>query len=316
VITSPSSKARSAFLLGMTITELALLLFFILLLTLIYKIDRYTQSSEQLRNNIRLLVQSKKVRDYLLKEVYSQDARKVIQTLIPSEACKKSMARLIVTNERLESRNEGLAKDIVKLNEKLKVAGMSESAQSDALAASLAQCKQSQKSIRQFPQRVWIEYDKDKRLFENLAKHIAEINKNLEKEKSNYKSCTKELYECRGFPACWEDGNKKIQYLLRLKIYSDSIQLWRNWPQDRQGEVNQFALLKNIKNSKKLTINEFRALAQPIFEKSKVNECRHYVRITEDQNISMKDFKRNLLVIESYFYKYFDKQAESKNIKK
>jgi len=45
----------------------------------------------------------------------------------------------------------------------------------------------------------------------------------------------------------------------------------------------------------------------PLFAWSKAHNCRHFVRIKDDSKTSKEAFKRQMLAIEAYFYKYLER---------
>lgn len=105
---------------------------------------------------------------------------------------------------------------------------------------------------------------------------------------------------------CWYSdrvSKKGDQYLLHVTIHENQLAIRRAWPNDREQEVQQ-AVFQPIVNAVPTTLSyeQFMHLAKPLFEYSKSENCRFYVRVDE-QAQSKEGFLAGLRAVEERFYK-------------
>jgi len=107
---------------------------------------------------------------------------------------------------------------------------------------------------------------------------------------------------------CWTNPNSgAIEYLFRITIFEDYLQIEPAWPEHRNDKLISQTKTWNFKN-RRFTPPEFKRLATPILSRSKQQrpECRHFVRIHDHSSTSKSAFKKHLRMIENYFYKYLE----------
>jgi len=105
---------------------------------------------------------------------------------------------------------------------------------------------------------------------------------------------------------CWySDPIRKRgdQYLLHVTIFENHLAVKPDWPEERADDVDLLPI-DEIRGRipGDMTGNELMQLTRAIFEESKKNNCRYFVRIFE-QAETKKGFQDRLREIESRFYK-------------
>ena len=109
-------------------------------------------------------------------------------------------------------------------------------------------------------------------------------------------------------PPCWavRSGTKKgrPEYIYSVVIHENYLQVLREWPDHRDVQAKRIpGAVDLIADS--LTVEQFGEMATPIREWSNQNRCRHFVKIY-DKAKTKESFKRKLLLIEYFFYKFID----------
>jgi hypothetical protein len=112
-------------------------------------------------------------------------------------------------------------------------------------------------------------------------------------------------------PPCWivseGAGRGRAEFLFNVTITDERLAVTPGWPAHREAEARQLpgtgALMAGP-----MTLGEFTQRAAPVFRWSAERDCRHYVRII-DRTRQKAAFKRSLLTIEGYFYKLMTKDG-------
>ncbi|NOQ64294.1 MAG: hypothetical protein GQ582_07265 [Methyloprofundus sp.] len=106
---------------------------------------------------------------------------------------------------------------------------------------------------------------------------------------------------------CWANPTTgDIEYLYNMTLYERSIKIVAAWPEHRAQEVLQIPNAQQLAG-KVLTQQQFADYVKTIYAWSVAHECRHFVRIKDDPYTSKAAFKRQMLAIEAYFYKYLQR---------
>ncbi len=87
---------------------------------------------------------------------------------------------------------------------------------------------------------------------------------------------------------------------------SESLRVENIAPDHRDADFDLVAGASSLSNGT-FSIPEFRRLATPLLNQSLADSCRHFVRITDETQVTKKAFKTNLLTIEDFFYKYLER---------
>lgn len=113
-------------------------------------------------------------------------------------------------------------------------------------------------------------------------------------------------------PPCWwqlVDQRQRIVFALDVVLRTDDITVRRRWPDVYDPKARQVTNLVELSNAGRISYDEFRELALPVLRwgQEQNPQCRHFVvvhdsvRGGEDEK---EDFKEALLTVESFFYKY------------
>lgn len=106
-------------------------------------------------------------------------------------------------------------------------------------------------------------------------------------------------------PPCWADSQGRPEYALRVTLFTDSLRTRAIWPEHRERDARQVSGLNQLAGET-ITYGRFRRLAQLVLRWSQRQEpeCRHFVVIVDSVDGGKEAFKRGLLTVEHYFYKY------------
>lgn len=282
-----SYEGRRSFLFGMTLNELAFMMFFLLMLL----------SAAALRDKNVELEQQVLQNEELKRKVES--ARQDLET---------SFKRLRLL-EDLVGRISGLGANASRDLLEQTFAKLRSVDSMERLAADNARLQRELQQLRRL-QRQLLQYQPDRSPEQILRKLIAE-SRILQHERQNLRGQLQFLQQqLKGngldHPPCWADADSgAIQYLYRITIHEQHLSIAAAWPDSRAGDVaalpGALALAGQI-----LSPDVFKVKAEPIFRWSKEHECRHFVRIHDDPRTSKRAFKTALLTIESVFYKYLE----------
>jgi len=108
-------------------------------------------------------------------------------------------------------------------------------------------------------------------------------------------------------PPCWADAQSgAVEYLYNITLYENKMQIAAAWPDHRKADLRLIPSAEKLAG-KTLTRQQLNDQIAPLFAWSKAHNCRHFVRIKDDSKTSKKAFKRQMLAIEAYFYKYLER---------
>lgn len=113
----------------------------------------------------------------------------------------------------------------------------------------------------------------------------------------------------RDHPPCWaRPDTGRVEYLLSITIREDGLLVEPAWPGDREQPAHALPGVEAMLGS--LSLDEFGSRADEVLAWSDAQEppCRHYVRVA-DRTATKETFKRSLLTIERYFYKYLEREG-------
>ena len=243
----PESQERRSFLFSLTLTELAFLMFFLLLLLALTQLG--------LRDDDRTVVTTlRDIRGFegLEQRILENDHDFVELVRAPLEAVLSS-----TDAERLER--------LTRLIE------------ADDLQASGAQpCADEGVKLEQANQ--------------NLRGQLENVRRRCGRGGLDY-------------PPCWADPNSgAIDYIYDVTLREESIDVARSWRDSRDQAARAIPGALELVGVGH-TIQRFSDRADPVLAWSNASDCRHYVRIY-DGAVTKDGFKRTLLTVEDFFYKY------------
>ncbi len=282
-----SYEGRRSFLFGMTLNELAFMMFFLLML--LSTAALHEKSAELERQTLKIAEQEREIE----RARQNRDA---------------SFKRLRLL-EDLVGRLTGLGRDagrelLEQAFSRLQAAGDPErlAADNQRLNRELQQLRRLQEQLRR------LEPDTAP---EQTLQALIEQNLDVQSEKQDLRGQLHFLQQqLKGngldHPPCWADPDSgAIQYLYRITIHEQTVAIEAAWPDSRADDVARLPGAVALAG-RTLALDDFSTLAAPIFQWSKSRECRHFVRIRDDPTTSKRAFKKALLTIESVFYKYLE----------
>ena len=145
-------------------------------------------------------------------------------------------------------------------------------------------------------------------IFQSLQEADSKIF-NLKQDKNNLsgqiKNLSREIIQKggKGVPPCWTDSNGKAEYIFSIWLRNESYEVVRAWPKHREVAAMDLQAVKLMMNQN-LAKKQFRKHAKQIYDWSVTNECRHYVKIHDTKENNKPTYKKMLLTVEDYFYKY------------
>ena len=105
-------------------------------------------------------------------------------------------------------------------------------------------------------------------------------------------------------PPCWPNPvNGKPEYALDVQLLPTRLEVVGVWPAHREADASKIPGLKELAQGV-ADLESFHREASKVLLWSNEHECRHYVRIIDSPDTDKATFKRLLLLVENYFYKY------------
>ena len=143
-----------------------------------------------------------------------------------------------------------------------------------------------------------------------LEKELIEARRNIDRQKQELEKINRKVADLKGKiggvdkPPCWPDADGRPQFLLSMIMYDQGFKPERAWPDSRTSEAGELGLTEeSLGRVRKFIANErYRQKFAPIYRKSVEDDCRHFVFVY-DETTSKKDYKRQMKLIEGYFYK-------------
>jgi hypothetical protein len=106
----------------------------------------------------------------------------------------------------------------------------------------------------------------------------------------------------RDFPPCWANEDGKVEFLFRIDLKPESINVTAAWPPTRENDAQALPGMSEIISSGARPYRDFVAQVQGISKLSRQMECRHYVQLKSSiPDAAQSDRAR--LMVENYFYK-------------
>ena len=105
-------------------------------------------------------------------------------------------------------------------------------------------------------------------------------------------------------PACWATPDGRPEYIFDVALQSGGVTVRDNALSHRAEEQRQLPL-GSFGFNREVSLNQFRAAAQPLREWSRQHECMFFVRIQDQTGPSQKAvYKQKLRTVGEYFYYY------------
>ena len=134
------------------------------------------------------------------------------------------------------------------------------------------------------------------------TKEIEKKNGDLNKQIVHLMAIQKGLGKGADYPPCWLDDQNKIEYIFNVVINDVGIEIFDIKNENRNEDKLKLPI-QNLVYGIDITAEMFLSLLKPLFDVCVQENCRHFVRIY-DKTTTKDTFKKNLLTVETYFYKY------------
>jgi acetolactate synthase small subunit len=285
-------QERGNSIIETSLTELAFVFFFILLIFSAWKISDVSEQLEvfesQNTQQVETIEQLREALDSLsdfFKLVNETEPETIFNELVMGREAISELESQKIEIQALESTLSQLteATDIESIEE---------------IAESMRVLEAAKKQIN--------EKGFDKTDFsENISDVLRDIS-DFKGQNVNLRNKLDQLGNGLDHPPCWADGvTGDIQYVFNAIINEGSIRVTAGWPEAR---------IEEAENNNNITriIGEYPRNAdlwvesQFLFQESVTKECRHFVRIY-DHAESKDAFKMYLLGIENHFYKFLSR---------
>ena len=290
----PQGTTKRSFLLDMTLTELAFIMLFLLLLFAAIQVKSLKESVIILQESAIQPEEKKaliKVRERL-EDIFkydSKESQELINKLVNSFKTEwereKALEELKILKEENETlkQYEKVVKELINENPEKATEILSYINDLESKLESLDSESSAEKVIDHI----------EKALSDN--KTLLGQNKYLLKRNG------------LDHPPCWADQDGKQQYIYWMTILPGGIKTSAyDWPQNREDELKNIPGSKSIISETITPLKEFRELAKPIRAWSVENDCRHFDKII-DKSTSKEDFKASYFTISHSFYNYLEK---------
>ncbi len=302
-------EQRSQPIVENSLTELAFIFFFILLIFSSLKMNDLNESIENKE------VENKELEEEVSNLVSSLDEAVQFTSLGKKIDPKELFAELAISQNEaskvpaLLERNNDLSREIEQLETVLREK-LGDEDSAEKVAESLIELKEISELINELQPE-----DKDREVLEKgieetLAEKLETIlqrQKDIVGQNVNLRNKVAKLGNGLDHPPCWADpvsGN--IQYLYNVVINEDSLEFHPGWPKSREVQALNSNTIMRIIGSYH-TNSDLWSKSLPLFRESVKSECRHFVRVYDDA-ISKKSFKSYLLGIENHFYKLLSRE--------
>jgi len=282
-----SEKGNS--IIETSLTELAFIFFFILLIFSAWKIN---EISVQLKSN----TEDKSVLETKIEELKA--------TLISASeffAIDSSVSPEELFDELTLGREAVIELDETKQQLKDVTSSLNEIVE----ASSSKSSKNIAKEIRDIEKVKELMSEKgfDGKTLSEVLENVVKQNTDFKGQNKNLRNKIEKLGNGLDHPPCWADAQTgAIQYVFNIIINEDSIEVLEGWPEQRKNEAltnpNINTVVGNYSNN-----SNFWLRSNGLFQESVQQECRHFVRVF-DHAESKSSFKNYLLGIENHYYKY------------
>lgn len=289
--TVESNKSKSS-ILDTSLTELAFIFFFILLLVSVWKLNeqetKLTELKKQNQRQQEFLVRAQVISE-LIEKIKKEEGADNFDEYFTEIVKLKEQAQRV---ERLEVELHEIKSELSFYKNQ-----MVEIFKDGDKNEIMAQIKEVALLKNILADAVPTETDANKALKQVLLERNDALGQN-----SNFRQQIVKLGNGLVHPPCWADTKTgSIEFMFDVTIQEDSVVFARGWPESRNEQVIADPLILSVIGEYKIN-TEHLAKTRPIFEDSVKNNCRHFVRVS-DKAISKDAFKKHLLAIEQHFYK-------------
>ncbi|MEE8589588.1 MAG: hypothetical protein V3S80_09625 [Sulfurimonadaceae bacterium] len=328
-------NGNSDFLFGITLTELILMLFFLLLLvsafmsaeksSIITKVEH--ENERIIKENLDLKLKNKVSRTLseqmigsLLRFRLGEDKEQEKAKQIFKELSNQT--KLIAENEKLKSKVEAyeVNEKLLKMDEEFKVQLSRKSSllqllkdinSTEQLQAIFTELETLQKESTQLQKsedrlrRENVLLEKSLKEFSSLTKEELVYAQEILKGQVSYLTRRLNMGGGNELPPCWANRKSgRAEYIFTVILGEYGIRVAPRWPKYRAKELRKYGSLQKL-FKRDLSVDEFLQLTKPIYRDAEKKECKHYLYMFDDA-LTKDGYKTKRLHLENYFYKYED----------
>jgi len=269
----PGSSNKS-FILSLTLTEVLILLFFVLLFAAVWEIST---ANEKISEQLEQIAEASGIDE--------KEAILLIEAMQKRDESQELRERLRDAENRIEAYDSLLA--------------LQEEMENDEFRELVRRAAKSVNTSKEIT-RLRSKLDSTEEKLEAVENRATNMRAQVTNMSTRLKNAG------MGFPPCWADSlSGKPEYIYSVELREDSLRVERSWPEYREEEAGEVDGALRLAGSS-VSRQEFSQLAQPVlnWSESQDPECRHFV-IIEDTPATTKDqFKESMLLVENYFYKF------------
>lgn len=282
--------------LDTSLTELAFIFFFILLLVAVWKINEQEQKKDELAQQIlneQARAENYEVISQLVEQIKAQTGTDSVDELF------SELVKATTENSSMKSELEALKTQLEDQSAKLE---SYEQNLSEVLASEDKEViAETLKTYAELKHKLDSVSEQGGDAAEALDNMLIQLN-DLKGQNNNLRQQVVRLGNGLDHPPCWADSDTgAIEYVFDVVINEDNTVLYAGWPDNRAQQAlsdPKISTVPGVYSSKEELWLKTRAL----FNESVKNKCRHFVRIYD--HASTKDaFKNKLLAVENHFYK-------------
>lgn len=286
-----SNKSKSS-VLDTSLTELAFIFFFILLLVSVWKLnEQETKLSDLEKENQRqqeIIAGSEAVSELMEKIKQEIGEANFDEYFTEIAKLKEQAQRAEQLEVELQEKTSELSfyekqlAEVFKDGDTNKV--IEQITEVAALKGMLAEAVPAEQNAAQALKQILLERNDALGQNNNLRQQIVKLGNGLV------------------HPPCWADAQTgAIEFMFDVTILEDSVVFARGWPDSRHEQAISDPVIQSVIGEYKLN-SEHLVKTRTIFNDSVKNGCRHFVRVS-DHAVSKDAFKKHLLAIEQHFYK-------------
>jgi len=328
-----NENGNNDFLFGITLTELILMLFFLLLLisafmsaeqsSIITQIER--ENSRMVEENFDLKLKNKISKSLsedmissLLHFRHGEDKQDEKAKQIFKELSNQT--KIIAENERLKRQVERyeVNEQMLKMDESFKVQLsrkqallelMKDMNTTDDLKNVFMKLETLEKIVKKEEDELKVLRSENKKLaqllkeFTNMSKDELLYAQDILKGQVSYLTRRLNMGGGNELPPCWANKKSgKAEYIFTVTIGENALKISPRWPKYRSKEMKKYRVSKRL-YSNNISVDTFLALTNKIYKDADKNECKHYLYLFDEAE-TKHGYKDKRLKLENYYYKY------------
>ncbi len=291
--------------ISISLAEVVLLLFFLVLLALAAREKNHENQIDQMRNEQQRMMAE--------MEMWKREIKEFL-AIMPVEPRRDSADTVLVSLSRLYFVPSPARDNLKDMAEKIRayrkmMAGLQQIAMRQG--ESIPELMTALNNMKQDRNGCQAKIHKLEQKVADLLHIIENSGNNAQAcalENRDLKNINRELAEkvekCsngEGFPPCWRSADGDIQYMYDIYIGHNGLSVHRAWPAKREVEMQSFARAEMIVD-RTVDIKDFLAATRDIFSRSEEKQCRHFVRIYGEKSAMNARMFTYYQEIQNHFY--------------